>query len=192
MRFLEDAVWRYYGWPNDFWASKCALCRDVVARFRKPVPECINCWKIEVWSKGKTIGESLIGLRDELQEELRFGMLDNLAQAITVTVGSAMSKISKCPIQVVRTGLPRVGYPEVPTDFVLIIYATTIGERDRLRRLVCDILCLPTGRAAEIPVRRGCWMYDDVLGPWTTWYPEDRDFAEPVENIRGGPGDRWG
>ena len=57
----------------------------------------------------------------------------------------------------------------------LMAYASTIREREGLRQAICRQLAMNPLKAEDIPVRRGCWLYDDILGPWQGWYEIDKD-----------------
>jgi len=103
--------------------------------------------------------------------------LGEAAEAV-VSRTSSVIKVSKEPIPVVRSGIPEDGYPDADLDYLLIGYAETISERDALKEALCSALGINPEQANLIPVRRGCWFYDDVLGPWTKWYPIDRDMGE--------------
>jgi len=97
---------------------------------------------------------------------------DFLIGALLQMGREVVAKASRAPILVVRTGVPVEAYPkpEIETDYLLLLYARSIDERDALRRDAEQVL-----GAAGLPIRRGCWRYDGVLGPWETWYPPDRD-----------------
>jgi len=203
---------------SSYWSQKCGACREYVARTHTPSRECINCWKIEVWSKSPVLldlksfrsnttpqspaSAQMIPGRDpedthegepdsfsnrEFLESLVHGVFSRI---LVHTGGKSRSSIqplslqrfaaktSKHPIQVVVTGIPRDAYPAEATDYLLMLYASNIEERDFLRNLLCDVLSLGREHAGKFPVRRGCWVYEDILGPWPTWYPVDRDFCE--------------
>ena len=111
-----------------------------------------------------------------------------------------IAKASRAPILVVRTGTPLESYPSRQLSFLLMLYAESIQERELLRHESEAILeasrleavgpevssrrALPLGLpitlgvpiSIRLPVRRGCWRYDDVLGPWQSWYPLDKDY----------------
>lgn len=179
-RIAEDAVWRYYNCPDPFWSAKCGACRDKVALRRAPVEECLNCWKVEVWSPDP-------------------GPLDALVDGLLARGIPVVAKASRAPILIVRSGVPREAYPAEQVDYLLILYGRDIAERDALRREAEAVLrdSDSLGHGAELlspqaemsgpdagrpsfrpvlPVRRGCWRYDDALGPWQSWYPIDEDF----------------
>ena len=183
MKILEDGVWRYYNCPDRFWSEKCQSCRAKVAAGRAPVQECIDCWKVEIWAEPL---EGNPGPHDEFT-----GLVD----FVTESGYRVVAKASRAPILVVRTGMPRDAYPESPTAYLLMLYAKDISERDALRDAAESCLsslssdftgrgepmsCLAAGflRTKRLPVRRGCWRFDDVLGPWQSWYPEDRDYGK--------------
>ncbi|MGI6621018.1 MAG: hypothetical protein ACOX35_06200 [Bacillota bacterium] len=207
MRTLEDELWVYFGCPNRYWRDKCAACREKVGRFKGPVAECIDCWKVEIWGQspwlldamgshdsprgsahhgrcknhrhlpqraGSACIEELLG--ESLYPEgmpVGLGVLHRLALQLALRQGYAfVAKLSKHPLHVVRTGEPLTQYPEQETDNLLMIYASSVPERDEIRQAVCHILGLELRRAADIPVRRGCWVYDPILGPWQTWKVE--------------------
>lgn len=164
MRTLEDDLWLYFGYPNEHWRNRCAVCRGKVGELRSPVPECIDCWKVEVWSRSPWLVEC-VGEAEDAPDRLT-----RLAFELATRFGGGfVAKMSKYPIQVVRTGEPSDQYPQSETDNLLMIYATSVGERDKIRRAVCEVLGLDLSTAENIPVRRGCWLYDPILGPWQTW-----------------------
>lgn len=171
MRVTEDGVWRYYNCPDPFWSEKCRRCRAKVAQTRAPVEECLNCWKVEVWGRVGVEQDHLVGAL--MRRDLR-----------------VVAKASRAPILVVRTGVPRGAYPQAEIEHLLMLYAGSIGERELLREEAESALQVgveerrapgegPLGESSKarvsLPVRRGCWRYDDLLGPWETWYPPDRD-----------------
>ncbi|MBE3520114.1 MAG: hypothetical protein IMW97_07410 [Firmicutes bacterium] len=156
VRFLEDAVWRYFGYPNALWAEKCAVCRAMVARTRKPGRECVDCWHVELWEHGPvmqrvsgcypTFDEACLNLIEELQRRGVF----------------SFAKVSREPVRVVNTGEPPDGHPMIITDRVLILYATSLEERDSVRKAVAE-WANAEGVEPFIPVRRGCWGLEDLL-----------------------------
>lgn len=232
MRITEDGVWRHFNCPDPHWSEKCRSCREGVARIRSPVPECLNCWKVEVWSLGTTMrqfrGVGEVPFSTYAVEQ------DYLVGALMQRGYRVIAKASRAPILVVRSGVPLEAYPSEETDCLLILYARNIAERDELRSAAEAVLgsvgsagsgglgglggaggllggreeaaaahivsrvalgvasgvALDPGAAEDtapcsstslpehvLPIRRGCWRYDDVLGPWETWYPPDRDFT---------------
>ena len=63
-----------------------------------------------------------------------------------------------------------------------MLYARSIAER-RSRRLVQASLGLSCEAAGLIPVRRGCWRFDEVLGPGNRgipWTPTGEEFEPPA------------
>lgn len=178
MQTFEDALWRYYGYPNPYWANKCLVCREKVMKSKKPVIECINCWKIELWSKSFVLAGVL---EDERQmgendiEEVFCNPLERFMEDRRLSGCGWVAKASIKPVIVVRSGIPVCSYTEGETDYLLMFYASTILERDELRDLLCRVMGLRQDMAGRIPVRRGCWMYDDILGPWMTWFDPEKD-----------------
>ncbi len=161
VQVTEDEVWRHYGDASLKWEPKCARCRVFVDKNKRPGPEALSCWKVEVWAGGSFYAESEAKMNlDELAEEL-------IRRTLTV------AKVSKMDMPVARTGLPNHGYPQENLDRLLMAYAHTPCERDSVRSALCAILEVKAEKAAEIPVRRGCWAYDHILGPWITWVPDD-------------------
>jgi hypothetical protein len=206
MRTVEDDLWIYFGYPNEFWRNKCTVCREKVGTLKVPVPECIDCWKVEIWSQSPWFVEDMVSagygsgdggadsygtnhngrlpqpgggscIDGHLGESWHPGSLSGgqdrlywLAFELAARYGSAfVAKVSKHPLQVVRTGEPLAQYPCSPTDNLLMIYATSVKEREQIRQAVCHALGLDASAAADIPVRRGCWLYDPILGPWQSW-----------------------
>jgi hypothetical protein len=164
IRIVEDPVWRYYNCPDAQWAEKCSSCRRKLAAEPVACAHCANCWKLEIWKHGKAFGHVDF---DRLMDGV------NLASDVPV-----IAKASRAPIQVVRTGMPETGYPDSAVDDLLVLYAQSIRERESLRGLVQVSLGLSAEAANLIPVRRGCWRFDAVLGPWQSWYPVDSDWPE--------------
>ena len=193
MKTIEDDVWVYYGYPNEYWRQKCKTCRHKVLDSKRPQPECINCWKVEIWSESPWLLEAeastqpfgdgafaficgfLSGLDAEENME-RLKRVHGLAFRLYLQLGARLvAKVSKYPIQLVRTGEPLIQYPNSKKDFLFMIYASSIRERDELRRAVCRILHVDPSVIGTIPVRRGCWVYENILGPWQKWYQMDED-----------------
>ncbi len=176
MKVVEDGVWRYYNCPDPAWSEKCRHCREMVALNRAPVEECLNCWKIEVWSLGPAMRQFRSsmgqGLSTFVEEQA------HLIDALLTRGIPVVAKASRAPILVVRTGIPGAAYPPESTDYLLMLYAQTIAERDSLRGEAEAVLGLTPDKAPGLPVRRGCWRYDDVLGPWESWYPPDKDYEK--------------
>ncbi len=210
LRTVEDAVWTYFGYPSKFWQDKCSNCREKILQRSMPVsevPECLNCWKIEVWSQSPWFLESVSRLdptwafenvldympsyrcepshgdsnnHSDFSSSLipldtsdsLFGLACNLAMHSGELF---VAKLARYPIQVVRSGEPGNQYPNVVTDRLLMAYASTIREREGLRQAICRQLAMNPLKAEDIPVRRGCWLYDDILGPWQGWYEIDKD-----------------
>lgn len=167
MLVSEDEVWIQYGTTDaPDWPSRCVECREAVSSRKRPIAQCINCWKVEVWGSSKW-----------LPRQMDWFDLGEVAETI-VWQADALIKVSKSPIHVVRTGIPRDGYPGTDSDYLLMAYAGKISEREELRNSLCVALDMPPDKARQIPVRRGCWLYDEVLGPWAKWYPMDKDMAE--------------
>jgi len=226
MRIHEDGVWRYFNCPDPIWSEKCRFCREKVAETKRPVEECLNCWKVEIWS----LGPAMRAFRRRHEGYLRFSEeQDFLIDGLAAKGIRAVAKASRAPILVVRTGIPRDAYPDDITDYLLMLYAKTIGDRDRLVESALDVLdvsnmdgaagsCAPlTGSepalllppvgeerdrhrvvddghascAVEItsfdpseavggftlPIRRGCWRFDNILGPWQAWADPKTDFV---------------
>lgn len=184
MKIAEDSVWRYYNCPDPKWSSKCRACREKVTSTRMPVQECVDCWKVEMWKRGTAfLGYGALdfdGLMDGIELLVEAG--DRIALQVTSPV---VAKAARAPIQVVRTGIPLIGYPSLAVDDLLVLYAQSIAERESLRDLVRDVLGLSDEAAALVPIRRGCWRFDPILGPWQGWHPVDSDWSS---STRGGPG----
>lgn len=172
MRVTEDGVWQYYNCPDPFWSAKCRACREKVAALRAPVEECIDCWKVEIWRR----------------TPVDFALV---IDSLLISGLQVIAKASRAPILVVRSGIPASAYPPDTTDYLLMLYATRIAERDLLLRGAQEALGIARDREPEcppppdvpsepplFPIRRGCWRYDDVLGPWQTWYAADRDYEK--------------
>ncbi len=157
MRTREDGVWRYYNCPDPHWSDKCRCCREKVAGIGTPVEECVNCWKIEIWGYEPDEQDRLVGMLMQRGVGMRSG-------------GQIIAKASRAPILVVRTGMPPETYPSMNLSYLLMLYAESIEERELLRH--------ESEVSIRLPVRRGCWRYDDVLGPWQSWYPVDEDWKQ--------------
>ena len=185
MFFKEDGVWRYYGSDSN-WTEKCWLCREKVLSLRKPVKECVDCWKVEVWEQGGFAKTCSLKRKSFLNLPLGDYSVNNnvpvpetLMEVMYLLEDGLLAKITMGPIQVVRTGLP-AEYPSVAIDRLLLLYANSIGERDRLLGSLKKAAALLCGEEVNfsLPVRRGCWRYDPILGPWQEWFPQDRDWEE--------------
>lgn len=137
-------------------------------KLKKPVIECINCWKIELWSKS-------IVLTGKFDKEVFRNPLERIMEDQRLLGCMLIAKASINPVIVVRSGIPFDSYPDGETDYLLMFYTTTISERDKLRDLLCQVIGIGQDMAERIPVRRGCWMYDDILGLWTTWFEPEKD-----------------
>ncbi|MGE5578464.1 MAG: hypothetical protein ACM3WU_00350 [Bacillota bacterium] len=141
----------------------------------------MNCWKVEVWSLGNAMQAFRSALaRAEGSDWPHEAPLTTFALEQDFLIGElmlrghkAIAKASRAPILVVRTGVPLDGYPKpgIEIDYLLMLYAVSIEERDRLRRDAEQVLGI-----AGLPIRRGCWRFDDLLGPWETWYHPDKDY----------------
>ncbi len=140
MRTLEDDLWIYFGHPNEYWRNKCSRCREKVRRLKVPVLECLACWKVEIWSGSPWFLEAMGQPAHEMHQadglqSCGLERLCSLAFKLALQGGADfIAKISKHPIQVVRTGEPS-----------------------------------SQEASGNIPVRRGCWLYDPILGPWQAW-----------------------
>ncbi len=162
----EDEVWVQFGTADaPDWLSKCAECREAVSSWRSPIAPCVNCWKVEVW-----------GSSEILHRVMDWFELGEVAETVARQTG-AVIKVSKEPIPVIRSGVPEEGYPKADLDYLLMGYAESIPERDALRQSLSVALSVNPAKADRIPVRRGCWFYDEMLGPWTKWYPVDKDMG---------------
>lgn len=175
MRIVEDGVWRYYNCPDPVWRVKCRACREKVETILAPVRECLDCWKIEVWSRSPAVA-GCRGVEDLPGFPPAF---DFLVDSLLVRGIPVIAKASRAPILVVRSGIPGSAYPQEVVDHLLVIYAASISERDFLRREAEEALGSRYRSHRVLPVRRGCWKYDEILGPWQAWYPVDRDYEGP-------------
>lgn len=162
MRFFEDPVWTYFGYPNPLWAEKCAVCRVAVARTRKPAREAMGCWHLELWEHGPLM-QSVLGRYPTFDEACR-----NLVEQLQNIGVFSCAKVSRGQIRIMKTGEPPDGYPSRGTDRLLILYATSVEARDTLRKTVAQWANALAGERL-IPVRRGCWGLEDLLGDWRTW-----------------------
>lgn len=175
MRTLEDDLWIYFGHPNEYWRNKCSRCREKVRRLKVPVLECLACWKVEIWSGSPWFLEAMGQPAHEMHQadglqSCGLERLCSLAFKLALQGGADLiAKISKHPIQVVRTGEPSSQYPEAKTDHLLMIYASSVEERESIRLKICSVLGFASEASGNIPVRRGCWLYDPILGPWQAW-----------------------
>jgi len=166
--------WKIEVWNQSPWFQKA------IVAFGVDKPSGSDCYtRVDYY--GESASSSLSGLDDlggfgrsfESEPDYLFGLALKLAFQIT---GNFVAKISKHPIQVIPSGEPLNQYPNIRVDRLLMVYASSIRERDHLRRAICTALAINPLLAGIIPVRRGCWLYDDILGPWQKWYPTDKDF----------------
>jgi hypothetical protein len=204
MLFREDGVWRHYG-SDPWWIQKCVRCREKVASRRRPVEECVNCWKLEVWENG-TFAHRCLNAKVSQMTNIEksstypFGLplLESIIEAMYLLGGSPLAKISVGPIQVIRTGIPSDVYPTTVTDRVLILYTSNIEEREKMRKLLVKgaqwlgkgwVGVVPDSSESDdhlekcdfgldflIPTRRGCWRYDSILGNWQDWFDVECDW----------------
>lgn len=178
MRITEDGVWRYYNCPDPVWSAKCRACREKVATFRAPAEECLNCWKVEIWSRCRALDDALAAVEDVRLPGCP-SAFDAIVDSLVGRGIRVIAKASRAPILVVRSGVPAEAYPDGTLDYLLMLYAHTIPERDILVRETLGVLGVKPGDRYSLPVRRGCWRFDDALGPWQTWYPADLDYRAP-------------
>lgn len=170
MKLLEDAVWTYFGYPNPYWAAKCASCLAATQKTKKPDHETFTCWHVELWERGPFISWVLEHNSRTFEEAC-----SRMVELLSGKGLFSSAKVSRARIGVVRTGEPALGYPPDPVDRVFILYARSAAERDSILRALREWSGKGDGEPA-IPVRMGCWRMDELLGDWRTWaarYPEE-------------------
>lgn len=175
MFYKEDGVWRHYG-VSQWWVEKCRSCREKVMAWKIPVQECVDCWKVEIWEHSS--------FAKTCDDKTPFGLplLESFIEAMYLIGESPVAKITLGPIQVVRTGLPADSYPPAVIDRLLILYASSIEERNHLvslsHKVSSEFLGGDRAASVSIPTRRGCWRYDPLLGPWQGWFAVDKDWGK--------------
>lgn len=165
MKTLEDAVWIYFGYPNPNWTRKCRSCLEEVRLTRTAGREALTCWHLEIWEHGP-LATRTVRQYAGFDEAVR-----DLLTLLRRSAAFSCAKISKGPVAVVNTGEPSRGYPALPVDRVLIVYARYAGERDELLSAIAGWAGHAPGDC-PVPVRRGCWRMEDYLGDWRAWSSE--------------------
>jgi len=77
--------------------------------------------------------------------------------------------------------MPAAGHPDldVEQDGVILIYTTSIAERDARRaKILADLKARGLYKKDAISARRGCVNFDEIIGPWTGWYDLERDYPD--------------
>jgi len=163
---FEDENWVYFGIGEGWEPNRCYICSRLIERYRAPNRYCINCWKLEIFFSNctdvKAVKEYL------LSESLRDLRLH----------GKWLKKKTTIPREVL-TSIPEEAHPddEVEEDGVILIYTTSIKERDeRIKKLLKDLGERGLYRKKSISYRRGCVSFDFIIGDWMSWYSIDKDY----------------
>ena len=167
----ENQWWFFFGygvtWPPD----KCSRCTELVELYKKPNCHCINCWKLEIFFSNCT---DLKTVKDYLLEEAR--------QDPTFS-GKWLKKPMEMPRDIKEkiTSIPEEGHPspDIKKDGVILVYTQSIAERDeRKGRILAFLRQNGLYKKPEISYRRGCLNFDEIIGPWQTWWSLDKDYSE--------------
>lgn len=175
---FENEWWHFFGygvtWPPD----KCSRCLELVETHKKPNRHCINCWKLEIFFSNCT---DLQAVKDYFLEE---------AKRDTTLSGKWLKKPMEMPedIKGKITSIPKEGHPDpgVNKDGAILIYTQSIAEREEKgKRILAGLKERGLYKKSEISYRRGCLNFDEIIGPWKTWWSLDKDYNEEEEVVKG-------
>lgn len=167
----ENKWWFFFGygatWPED----KCSRCSELVETYKKPNRHCINCWKLEIFFSNCT---DLQAVKGYLLEEAKS---DQTLSGKWLKEPMEMGEDIKAKI----TSIPEEGHPDpkAKRDGVILIYTQSIAEREKKRkRILRGLQERGLYKKPEISYRRGCLNFDEIIGPWKTWWPLNQDCQE--------------
>lgn len=166
----ENDYWVFFGYGTDWEPGRCDRCYRQLQSTLKPPPEAINCWKLEVFFSNCT---DLAAVKGYFLDEGRHDP-------------ALHGKWLKQKMEIPRdklTSLPDAGHPDpdVKRDGALLIYTTSIAERDARRaKILADLKARGLYRKDAISSRRGCVNFDEIIGPWQAWYDLEHDY--PTES----------
>ncbi|NPV71465.1 MAG: hypothetical protein HPY55_12600 [Firmicutes bacterium] len=136
----EGPVWIHFGY-GEGQERDCSSCSFEFSLTGEAPAATRDCWKVEVWLGDSPRGEALLDvLMDAAMRDRRL-----------------MGKVSVNPMPREATG----GF-----DRVAFMYFTSREEAERFAERLSALLDAGDWRPA---VRRGCWHFEPVAGPWETW-----------------------
>jgi len=172
----ENDWWFFFGyglgWPDD----KCSRCTFLVEQYQQPNRHCINCWKLEIFFSNCT---DITRMKDYM---LKAAQADHTLSGKWLKEPMEFTPELKARL----TSIPETGHPDqnVTKDGVILIYTQSIVERDkRLNQFLHDFKRQALYRKPSISYRRGCVNFDEIIGPWKTWWPLDQDYNGESEVV---------
>lgn len=170
----ENDWWFFFGYGIDWPPDKCSSCLRLVEIYKKPNRHCINCWKLEIFFSNCT---DLQAVKEYFLEE---------AKRDPSLSGKWLKEPMEFPSEIKGkiTSIPEEGHPDpnVKKEGVILIYTQSIAEREEKRkRILQGLKERGLYKKPEISYRRGCLDFDELIGPWKTWWPLDKDYNEEEE-----------
>jgi hypothetical protein len=162
----ENEHWVFFGYGTEWEPGRCVRCYQHLYATNEPPPEAINCWKLEIFFSNCTDLEAV------KQYFLDEGRRDPTLH------GKWLKQEMEIPREKM-TSLPAAGHPDpdIERDGAILIYTTSIAERDARRaKILSDLKARGLYQKGAISSRRGCVNFDEIIGPWQEWYELDRDF----------------
>ncbi|MEW6522085.1 MAG: hypothetical protein AB1445_00700 [Bacillota bacterium] len=153
LQYTTDDVWVHFGDGRQTWAVTCEPCQIAAVRERRLHPHALACWKLEIWYGCWEHSDAISQLLMDWASE---------------TPGLA-AKLSRTAVPVVASDPRQSPYPAEGWSRVALVYYRT---KDELQRGIGECRArLEAGGAGRglIHWRRGCWVYDDLFGSWTSW-----------------------
>lgn len=165
---FENEYWLFFGYGIDWEPGRCDRCYRRLYSTHTPPPEAINCWKLEIFFSNCTDLEAV------KQYFLDAGRKDPTLH------GKWLKQELEIPGDKL-TSIPAEGHPDpdVKTDGAILIYTTSIAERDARRaKILADLKARGLYKKDVVSARRGCVNFDEIIGPWTGWYDLERDYPD--------------
>ena len=141
---LEGPIWNHFGY-GEGQERDCESCAAEFRRTGKAPAAATDCWKVEIW-----LGDAAIDATG------RARLLDTLMDAARRDM-RLMGKVSAHPMPKGDSG----GF-----DRVVLMY---FMNREEAERFADWIAARAPAGGWRPTVRRGCWHYEPVAGPWQTW-----------------------
>ncbi|MFQ5855292.1 MAG: hypothetical protein ACE5LU_06580 [Anaerolineae bacterium] len=165
---FENEFWVFFGYGIDWEPGRCDRCYRRLESTNAPPPEAIDCWKLEIFFSNCTDLEAV------KQYFLDAGRKDPTLH------GKWLKQEMEIPGDKL-TSIPAAGHPDpdVKRDGAILIYTTSIAERDARRaKILADLKARGLYRKDAISSRRGCVNFDEIIGPWTEWYDLEQDYVK--------------
>jgi len=163
----ENEHWVFFGYGTEWEAGRCERCYRHLHATNEPPAEAINCWKLEIFFSNCT---DLEAMKQYFLEEGRHD---------PTLHGKWLKQEMEIPREKL-TSLPAAGHsdPEIKRDGVILIYTTSIAERDKRRaKFLPDFEARGLYKKDAISSRRGCVNFDEIIGPWQEWYDMQCDYV---------------